>query len=158
MSDGDLKLSRFLAREMTKAIHRTVLRPISTESSMFGDDIGQNSLTLKREYEGFLQDLQSARGKRLLDVACGGGRPALFSARKTGCSVVRIDMNADGIATAKTRARELGLGKSRDLPSDRYRYENSPSKTKLSMSHLKPAFVGQGLTYQKMSPVNSKAQ
>ena len=109
MSDGDLKLSRFPAREMTKAIHRTVLRPTSTESSMFGDDIGQNSLTLKREYEGFLQDLQSARGKRLLDVACGGGRPALFSARKTGCSVVRIDMNADGIATAKTRARELGL-------------------------------------------------
>ena len=39
----------------------------------FGDDIGQNSWTLKQEYEGFLQDLQVALGKRLLDVACGAG-------------------------------------------------------------------------------------
>ena len=75
----------------------------------FGDDIGQNSWTLKQEYEGFLHDLQVALGKRLLDVACGAGGPALFSAGKTGCSVVGIDINADGIATAKTRARELGL-------------------------------------------------
>ena len=33
----------------------------------------------------------------------------MFSAHRTGCSVVGIDMNVEGIATAKTQARELGL-------------------------------------------------
>ncbi len=75
----------------------------------FGDDIGQNGWTLKAEYEGFLHDLQVTLGKRLLDVGCGAGGPTLFSARKTGCSVVGIDINKDGIATATSRARELGL-------------------------------------------------
>src|SRR5262249_40400821 len=54
-------------------------------------------------------DLQLTAGKRLLDVGCGAGGPALFSAGKTGCSVVGVDINPEGIATAKARARELGL-------------------------------------------------
>src|SRR6266852_1695937 len=63
----------------------------------FGDDIGQNSWTLKREYETFLKNLQLSPGKKLLDVACGAGGPALFSARATGCHVVGIDNNPHGI-------------------------------------------------------------
>ncbi len=90
----------------------------------FGDDIGQNSWTLRPEYEGFLQDLQVTLGKRLLDVACGAGGPALFSAQKTGCSVVGIDINAHGIATATARARELGL-------ADRVIFQVSDVGTKL---------------------------
>src|SRR5262245_41473556 len=84
-----------------------IVRKVRRET--FGDDIGQNGWTLKAEYEGFLHDLQVTLGKRLLDVGCGAGGPALFSAGKTGCSVVGIDMNTEGIATATTRARELGL-------------------------------------------------
>src|SRR5215831_5612755 len=75
----------------------------------FGDDLGQNGWTLRPEFEGFLHDLQVTLGKRLLDVGCGAGGPALFSAQKTGCSVVGVDINPEGIATAKARATELGL-------------------------------------------------
>src|SRR5215467_10519629 len=75
----------------------------------FGDDIGQNGWTLRPEFEGFLHDLQAAPGKRLLDVGCGAGGPAWFSAQNIGCTVVGVDINPEGIATAKARARELGL-------------------------------------------------
>jgi SAM-dependent methyltransferase len=75
----------------------------------FGDDIGQNSWTLKKEYETFLRDLQLTKGKRLLDIACGAGGPALFTARTTGCNVIGIDKNLQGIETARELAQEHGL-------------------------------------------------
>src|SRR5215471_16936034 len=75
----------------------------------FGDDIGQNGWTLRPEFEGFLHDLQAGPGERLLDVGCGAGGPALFSTQNTGCSVVGVDINPEGIATARARAKELGL-------------------------------------------------
>src|SRR6266571_6848737 len=127
----------------------------------FGDDIGQNSWTLKQEYEGFLQDLQVTLGKRLLDVACGAGGPALFSARKTGCSVVGIDMNADGIATAKTRARELGLANRAIIPSDRCRYETALRERNLRRHHLRrrcnPLLQPPG-TFQRMEEGSPRAR
>ncbi|MCI4352594.1 MAG: class I SAM-dependent methyltransferase [Thermoplasmata archaeon] len=75
----------------------------------YGPDIGQNSWTLKSEYEGFLQDLGLGAGRRLLDVACGAGGPALFSARTTGCAVVGVDISGNGIQTATRLASEAGL-------------------------------------------------
>ena len=45
----------------------------------FGEDIGQSSWLTADEQDRFLRLLELSPGKRLLDVACGSGGPALRS-------------------------------------------------------------------------------
>jgi SAM-dependent methyltransferase len=75
----------------------------------FGEDIGQSSWLTADEQDRFLGLLQLSQGKRLLDVACGSGGPALRIARKTGCSLVGIDLHEDAISTATSLATQEGL-------------------------------------------------
>ena len=75
----------------------------------FGEDIGQNSWLTADEQDRFLEWLDPAPGKILLDVACGAGGPALRIAAITGCSVVGVDAHEDAIATAKSLTAERGL-------------------------------------------------
>src|SRR5574341_2691318 len=48
-------------------------------------------------------------GGRVLDVAAGAGRNALFLARR-GCAVDAIDISLNGLRTLQARARTAGLG------------------------------------------------
>src|SRR6267154_5034408 len=66
----------------------------------FGEDIGQNSWLTSDEQDRFLQWLELAPGKILLDVACGAGGPALRIAAATGCSIVGIDAHKEALTTA----------------------------------------------------------
>jgi len=66
----------------------------------FGEDIGQNSWLTAEEQDSVLSLLKLCPGKRLLDVACGAGGPALRIAAKTGCSVLGIDVHPDAISAA----------------------------------------------------------
>jgi 2-polyprenyl-3-methyl-5-hydroxy-6-metoxy-1,4-benzoquinol methylase len=75
----------------------------------FGEDIGQSSWLTADEQDRFLGPLELSHGKRLLDVACGSGGPALRIATKTGCSVVGIDMHEDAVSTANSLAAHDGL-------------------------------------------------
>jgi cyclopropane fatty-acyl-phospholipid synthase-like methyltransferase len=75
----------------------------------FGEDIGQNSWLTADEQDRFLEWLDLSPGKRLLDVGCGAGGPALRIAASTGCSVVGMDVHEQAIATAKSLAAERGL-------------------------------------------------
>ena len=75
----------------------------------FGEDIGQSSWLTADEQDRFLGLLELSPGKRLLDVACGSGGPALRIATKTGCSVVGIDMHEDAVSTANSLAAHDGL-------------------------------------------------
>jgi 2-polyprenyl-3-methyl-5-hydroxy-6-metoxy-1,4-benzoquinol methylase len=75
----------------------------------FGEDIGQSSWITADEQDRFLGLLELSHGKRLLDVACGSGGPALRIATKTGCSVVGIDMHEDAVSTANSLAAHDGL-------------------------------------------------
>jgi SAM-dependent methyltransferase len=75
----------------------------------FGEDIGQNSWLTADEQDGFLEWLDLASGKVLLDVACGAGGPALRIAAITGCSVTGIDVHEDAIATAQSLAGKRRL-------------------------------------------------
>lgn len=75
----------------------------------FGEDIGQSSWLTADEQDRFLGLLELCHGKRLLDVACGSGGPALRIATKTGCSVVGIDMHEDAVSTANSLAAHDGL-------------------------------------------------
>ena len=43
----------------------------------FGEDIGQNSWMTASEQDMFLDWLHLSAGKKLLDIACGSGGPAL---------------------------------------------------------------------------------
>src|SRR5260370_18145699 len=71
----------------------------------FGEDIGQNSWLTSDEQDRFLQWLELAPGKILLDVACGAGGPALRIAAATGCSIVGIDAHKEALTTAGSLAR-----------------------------------------------------
>jgi ubiquinone/menaquinone biosynthesis C-methylase UbiE len=75
----------------------------------FGQDIGQNSWLTADEQDGFLEWLDLAPGKRLLDIACGAGGPALRIATATGCSVVGIDVHEQALTTARSLASQRGL-------------------------------------------------
>jgi SAM-dependent methyltransferase len=74
----------------------------------FGDDIGQTSWLTAEEQDLFMSWLGLSKSSRLLDVACGSGKPTLRIAQKTGCHVSGVDIHADGIASATANAREVG--------------------------------------------------
>lgn len=75
----------------------------------FGEDIGQFSWTTAEEMRRFFALLELDARSRVLDVACGSGGPALFTARTTGCHVMGVDITANGIQTATGLAASLGL-------------------------------------------------
>src|SRR6202035_5627148 len=75
----------------------------------FGEDIGQNSWLTADEQDRFLEWLDLSPEKRLLDVACGAGGPALRIAAITGCSVVGIEVHEQAVATASSVAAQSGF-------------------------------------------------
>ena len=76
---------------------------------VFGEDIGQNSWLTSIELDAFLRWLSLSNGKRVLDVACGSGGPALQMVARTDCSAVGIDIDhrAIAIATSVASLRQL---------------------------------------------------
>jgi len=77
----------------------------------FGEDIGQNSWLTASEQDTFQTWLHLAPDKRLLDVACGAGGPAVRLAAQTGASVMGIDVHEQAVATANTLAGKRSLAK-----------------------------------------------
>lgn len=74
----------------------------------FGEDIGQTSWLTAAEQDLFISWLDLTRASRLLDVACGSGKPTVRIAQKTRAHVTGIDLHAEGVLSAKTYAREIG--------------------------------------------------
>ena len=60
--------------------------------------------------------LQIAPHGVLVDLACGAGGPGLWMARESGAALIGVDPSAAGLATARRRADDVGLG-------DRARFE-----------------------------------
>jgi SAM-dependent methyltransferase len=75
----------------------------------YGTDIGQSGWVTAAEYAEFAQWLRVDDDDHALDVGCGSGGPALHLTRLTGCRVTGIDINAEGIATARQQAEAAGL-------------------------------------------------
>jgi ubiquinone/menaquinone biosynthesis C-methylase UbiE len=75
----------------------------------YGDEVGQASWLTREELDRFASDLRLDASSRLLEVASGSGGPALHLVRSTGCEVVGIDFNEDGVANANRLAGEAGL-------------------------------------------------
>jgi 2-polyprenyl-3-methyl-5-hydroxy-6-metoxy-1,4-benzoquinol methylase len=75
----------------------------------YGEDIGQNSWLTAEEQDILLGWLNLSAGKKVLDVACGLGGPALRMAAKTGCRVVGIDLHEQAIAAARSLTSQRKL-------------------------------------------------
>jgi ubiquinone/menaquinone biosynthesis C-methylase UbiE len=75
----------------------------------YGEDLGQTSWLTAGEWRTFIGWLDLPPGARVLDVACGSGGPAVYLARTAGVSVVGVDVNEAGVATATALAEEAGL-------------------------------------------------
>jgi SAM-dependent methyltransferase len=70
----------------------------------YGEDIGQNSWITAEEYDSFYNSLNLVGRPHVLDVASGSGGPALYLARKYGCRITGVDINAEGLSTARETA------------------------------------------------------
>lgn len=75
----------------------------------FGEDIGQSSWLTAEEQDRFLGVLELSAGKKLLDIACGSGGPALRIVEKTSCSLVGVDIHEQAVTTAQSLAAQKGL-------------------------------------------------
>ena len=75
----------------------------------FGEDIGQIGWITAEEQDLFIGWLELSNSSRLLDIACGSGRPTLRIAEKTGCRVTGVDLHEEGVARARANATDLGL-------------------------------------------------
>jgi 2-polyprenyl-3-methyl-5-hydroxy-6-metoxy-1,4-benzoquinol methylase len=76
----------------------------------FGEDIGQSGWQTAAEQEEYLPALSLVAEKKLLDVCCGSGGPALRLAHKTGCALMGIDLHEAAISAARTLAEARGMG------------------------------------------------
>ena len=75
----------------------------------FGADIGQNSWVTADEFERFIDWLGLDEHAHVLEVGSGSGGPALHLARRCGCRVSGVDVNAFGVATAERAAVNAGF-------------------------------------------------
>jgi SAM-dependent methyltransferase len=93
----------------------------------FGEDIGQSSWLTADEQDRFMDSLALSSGKKLLDIACGAGGPALRIAATTGCAVVGIELHEDAVLAAKSLAAEQKL-------SDRAEFHVADAAQRLPMA------------------------
>jgi SAM-dependent methyltransferase len=75
----------------------------------FGEDIGQFSWLTSADQDRFLSWLTLSSGSRVLDVCCGAGGPTLRLAKLYRCTVIGIDAEEKGIASATAMAESQGL-------------------------------------------------
>jgi SAM-dependent methyltransferase len=75
----------------------------------FGEDIGQFSWLTSVDQDRFFSWLNLNSGSRVLDVCCGAGGPTLRLAKLYGCTVIGIDAEEKGIASATAMAESQGL-------------------------------------------------
>jgi len=71
-------------------------------------DFGQVARTIENVADEFMAQVSLKPGLRVLDVACGTGNLAIIAAQH-GCTVSGIDIAANLLAQARTRAAGAGL-------------------------------------------------
>ncbi|MBB3319309.1 MULTISPECIES: cyclopropane-fatty-acyl-phospholipid synthase family protein [unclassified Rhizobium] len=76
---------------------------------VFGDDIGQESWRSSAEQHEIGNFLALNGESRVLDVACGAGGPSLALVEHLTCSLVGLDLEAEGVAHGNALAQQRGL-------------------------------------------------
>jgi cyclopropane fatty-acyl-phospholipid synthase-like methyltransferase len=90
-----------------RAANEGVLAKIRRET--YGEDLGQFSWITADELRKFFRKLELDAGSHVLDMACGSGGPALFTAQSIGCQVTGLDIDENGIDAAREMAQACGL-------------------------------------------------
>jgi SAM-dependent methyltransferase len=76
---------------------------------VYGEDIGQQGWRTTAEQQQIAELVRPGRDTRVLDVACGSGGPALELVHRTGCRLIGLDIEPEGIAYANAQASTRGL-------------------------------------------------
>jgi SAM-dependent methyltransferase len=84
-----------------------VYRDVRIET--YGEDFGQTSWVTTEESREIPRLLELTSNSDVLEVGCGSGRYALYLAEKTGCHVLGVDINKEGIRNANELARANDL-------------------------------------------------
>lgn len=101
---------------MTNDAYKIAFKTITSEAGKserlraFGDDdIGQHSWTTPKELLSMIEACELNAQSCVLDVGCGAGGPAMFVAQQSGCQIIGLDIDKQGIKMANTLAIERGL-------------------------------------------------
>ena len=86
---------------------RDVYREVRQET--YSEDFGQTSWVTTEESHEIPQLLELTSNSSVLEIGCGSGRYALYVAEATGCRVVGLDRNSEGIRNASALARRQNL-------------------------------------------------
>jgi ubiquinone/menaquinone biosynthesis C-methylase UbiE len=76
----------------------------------YGEDYGQTSWVTTAESHEIPKLLQLSSSFSVLEIGCGSGGYALHLAKRIGCQVVGLDINAEGVRNAKALAEKDKLG------------------------------------------------
>jgi SAM-dependent methyltransferase len=75
----------------------------------YGEDLGQTSWVTTEESNEIPRLLELEPDSSVLEIGCGSGRYALEIAKRTGCCIRGLDINASGVRTAQQLAQDAGL-------------------------------------------------
>lgn len=75
----------------------------------FPDDFAHISFVTLGELARMADELRIEPGRRLVDVGCGMGGPALWMAKHTGADLIGVDFSSVGVSLANERAVALAL-------------------------------------------------
>jgi len=79
------------------------------ERAAIGAVVGANGYTTVTQAERLFEVLNVQPGSWLLDIGAGRGWPGLYLAERSGCRAVVTDIPRPAIASANSRAENLGL-------------------------------------------------
>ena len=82
---------------------------IEMRRAVYGEDIGQQGWRTAAEQSEIADLIRNGPQARVLDVACGSGGPGLALVQRTGCRLIGLDVEPDGIAYASAQASARGL-------------------------------------------------
>ena len=86
---------------------RDAYREVRVET--YGEDFGQTSWVTTEESHEIPRLLELTPDSSVLEIGCGSGRYALHIAETSGCLVVGLDLNAEGIRNAGALAQQQNL-------------------------------------------------
>jgi SAM-dependent methyltransferase len=76
----------------------------------YGEDYGQTSWVTTAESHEIPKLLQLSSSSSVLEIGCGSGGYAVHLAKRIGCQVVGLDINAEGVRNANSLAEKDKLG------------------------------------------------
>jgi SAM-dependent methyltransferase len=82
---------------------------LAIRKEAYGTDIGQHSWVTSNELDKFVGQLSLSTNTKVLDIGSGAGGPTMYIAKLTGCHIIGIDVNQNGIDVGNKLSNNKGL-------------------------------------------------